>query len=68
MDAILTELKRTLPYSAPVVGDMTVARCITSCETTGYSMAGLEYVQECYCGNLFLMVVYQLQGASPIAA
>ncbi|KAM5541687.1 hypothetical protein V8D89_004668 [Ganoderma adspersum] len=30
---------------------MTVASCVSACASKGYSMAGLEYGRECYCGN-----------------
>ncbi|KAI9055302.1 hypothetical protein LZ554_000262 [Drepanopeziza brunnea f. sp. 'monogermtubi'] len=29
---------------------MTVESCLTACKTGGYSFAGLEFAQECYCG------------------
>ncbi|KAH8896901.1 WSC-domain-containing protein, partial [Thozetella sp. PMI_491] len=43
---------RTLKYyrtSSPT--DMTVEVCVAACQTQGYSVAGVEYGQECYCDN-----------------
>jgi len=31
---------------------MTVERCIDACAASGYSSAGLEFSQECWCGNI----------------
>ncbi|KAF8862211.1 glyoxal oxidase-like protein [Acephala macrosclerotiorum] len=30
---------------------MTVALCISACKTAGYTYAGIEYADECYCDN-----------------
>lgn len=30
---------------------MTVARCTSSCKATGYTLAGVEFGRECFCGN-----------------
>ncbi|RPD60379.1 WSC-domain-containing protein [Lentinus tigrinus ALCF2SS1-7] len=30
---------------------MTVASCVSTCASKGYSMAGVEYGRECYCGD-----------------
>lgn len=32
---------------------MTVEGCQVACKAAGYSVAGLEYAQECWCGNAF---------------
>ncbi|KAF9448028.1 WSC-domain-containing protein [Macrolepiota fuliginosa MF-IS2] len=32
--------------------EMTVERCIDGCEASGYTSAGMEYGQECWCGNV----------------
>jgi hypothetical protein len=43
---------RALPYGVPVVGgasNMTVAGCASACSS--YTYWGLEYSQECFCGN-----------------
>ncbi|KAI1789214.1 WSC-domain-containing protein [Ganoderma leucocontextum] len=32
---------------------MTVGSCLSTCASKGYSMAGVEYGRECYCGNSF---------------
>ncbi|KAK4227293.1 WSC-domain-containing protein [Podospora fimiseda] len=31
--------------------DMTVSKCADICHTSGYPVFGLEYYNECYCGN-----------------
>lgn len=31
--------------------EMTVERCIDHCRTSGYTIAGVEYSQQCFCGN-----------------
>ena len=33
------------------LNDLTVDSCLTMCETKGFKYAGLEYGEECYCGN-----------------
>jgi hypothetical protein len=43
---------RILTARADVNGPMTIEACQTACETAGYKLAGLEYAQECYCGNI----------------
>lgn len=45
---------RTLPNSATVPGgasNMTIENCQAACRALGYSLVGLEYAQECWCGN-----------------
>ena len=45
---------RTLQNPEPVTGgskNMTVAGCTAKCQSLGYLYAGVEYAQECYCGN-----------------
>ena len=32
--------------------NMSIANCVNACKAAGYSLAGLEYSQECYCDNL----------------
>jgi len=34
-----------------VAGLMTVEGCTSACSTNGYTFAGLEWAQECYCSN-----------------
>ena len=31
---------------------MTIANCLNVCHGAGYSLAGVEYSQECFCDNL----------------
>jgi WSC domain len=44
---------RLLPYFASDIphDDLTVQVCIERCASLGYTSAGLEYGQECYCGS-----------------
>ncbi|KAF8244032.1 WSC-domain-containing protein [Wilcoxina mikolae CBS 423.85] len=41
---------RTLPYRY-ATSTMTVPKCIDHCAARGYVIAGLEYAEECWCGN-----------------
>ena len=38
-------------YSMLNVQDMTVDKCLSACESRSYTYAGLEYGEECHCGN-----------------
>ncbi|ORY86869.1 WSC domain-domain-containing protein [Protomyces lactucae-debilis] len=40
---------RTLPDRLADVGS--VEQCVSACQAAGYSLAGLEFKHECYCGN-----------------
>ncbi|PVH75465.1 copper radical oxidase [Cadophora sp. DSE1049] len=42
---------RCLLNPVAVTGGMTVGLCVQACKTAGYSMAGIEYASECWCGN-----------------
>ncbi|KAK0545894.1 hypothetical protein OC845_004878 [Tilletia horrida] len=43
---------RTLSgYSYTDTANMTVESCVATCASKGYPWAGMEYAQECYCGN-----------------
>jgi len=33
---------------------MTVELCQAACKASGYYIAGTEYAQECWCGNVFV--------------
>ena len=47
---------RTLTYAQGVPngpGGMSVEQCTSACQAGGYTLAGVEYAQECYCGNSF---------------
>jgi glyoxal oxidase-like protein/WSC domain-containing protein len=47
---------RALPNGAAVPGGapaMTVELCQAACLDLGYTLAGVEYSQECWCGNAF---------------
>ncbi|PPR01095.1 hypothetical protein CVT26_016001 [Gymnopilus dilepis] len=41
-----------VPANAPPAVSMTVEGCIDACAAEGYTSAGLEYGQECWCGNV----------------
>ncbi|KAF7536340.1 hypothetical protein G7054_g4595 [Neopestalotiopsis clavispora] len=43
--------KRTLPWQLLYPGTLTPSQCLYQCSQFGYSAAGLEYGQECYCGD-----------------
>ena len=42
---------RVLPMQLPANSSLTVESCVGSCYAQGYSVAGMEYSTECYCGN-----------------
>ncbi|RMY71810.1 hypothetical protein D0863_04914 [Hortaea werneckii] len=42
---------RTLTGGFTWSDDMTVQHCIDYCKGEGFSLAGLEYANQCYCGN-----------------
>ena len=42
---------RILINGQPASNTMTVEKCVAACQTAGYSVAGMEYSSECYCGN-----------------
>lgn len=44
---------RTLTGYSFTSSSMTVDMCVSTCATKGYTMAGAEYANECYCGNSF---------------
>jgi hypothetical protein len=44
---------RSLPVFQASKDGMTVSDCTSSCRLAGYSLAGLEYSRECFCGDVF---------------
>ncbi|KAF2761337.1 WSC-domain-containing protein [Pseudovirgaria hyperparasitica] len=42
---------RTLPYKAVYANTNNATTCLTSCMTFGYNAGGMEYGEECYCGD-----------------
>jgi hypothetical protein len=44
---------RALTGTSTAADGMTVETCVAYCQTNGFSIAGLEYSRECYCGNSF---------------
>ncbi|KAI1097816.1 putative glyoxal oxidase [Jackrogersella minutella] len=43
--------KRTLFWALTFPGTMTPEQCLSKCASFGYAAAGLEYGDECYCGD-----------------
>lgn len=43
--------KRALDGGSTSPSDMTIESCTASCASRGFSYAGVEYGQECWCGN-----------------
>ncbi|KAH8891152.1 glyoxal oxidase like protein [Thozetella sp. PMI_491] len=43
--------KRTLFWQSFFTGTLTANQCLNLCAQYGYAAAGLEYGQECYCGD-----------------
>ncbi|KAI0555400.1 copper radical oxidase [Xylaria curta] len=42
---------RTLPWQLRFPGTLTATACLAQCSQFGYVAAGLEYGEECYCGD-----------------
>lgn len=42
---------RALNGTSTSATDMTVDKCVSFCKDAGFTMAGVEYGDECYCGN-----------------
>ncbi|PSN62989.1 WSC-domain-containing protein [Corynespora cassiicola Philippines] len=42
---------RTLSHKVAVEGYMSVSKCTAECKVRGYSLSGVEYADECFCGN-----------------
>ncbi|KAG9800887.1 WSC domain-containing protein, partial [Aureobasidium melanogenum] len=42
---------RTINAASLNTNDMTIEKCGAFCVSKGYSLFGVEYAQECYCGN-----------------
>lgn len=42
---------RALTRPAPISGGVTVEKCTAACQRFGYSHAGVEFGDECFCGN-----------------
>jgi WSC domain len=43
---------RILPVGANLASPNTPASCIAACTSMGYSIAGMEFSDECYCSNV----------------
>lgn len=55
---------RALTGSSLVSSSMTLESCTAKCASGGFTMAGLEYSTECYCGNSFVNSLGQQADAS----
>lgn len=44
-------LASTFQYGSPSTFNMTIEACVAFCNGGGYSLAGVEYGQQCFCGN-----------------
>ncbi|KAI4190389.1 MAG: hypothetical protein L6R41_000841 [Letrouitia leprolyta] len=42
---------RVIPNGQPASQTNSVAQCVNACQTAGYTVAGMEYGIECFCGN-----------------
>jgi hypothetical protein len=42
---------RILGYAVGPSATNSAANCIAACQAQGFTLAGMEYAQECYCGN-----------------
>lgn len=42
---------RVMPFQLPDNSSLTVESCVQSCYGQGYSVAGMEYSTQCFCGN-----------------
>ena len=42
---------RTLQYQQPDNNTLTVESCIAMCSSQGYTIAGMEYADQCFCDN-----------------
>jgi WSC domain len=45
---------RVLGYNNPDSDTLTVESCISQCAKLGYSVAGLEYTKQCFCGKYII--------------
>jgi hypothetical protein len=43
--------RRTLERRVPIDGGLTVAKCTAACKAANFTYAGVEFGEECYCGN-----------------
>ncbi|KAF8955639.1 WSC domain-containing protein [Flammula alnicola] len=46
---------RTLTERFDIAAGVTIESCTQECASQGFSIAGLEFGQECWCGNSFLV-------------
>ncbi|KAJ8495990.1 hypothetical protein ONZ45_g12635 [Pleurotus djamor] len=42
---------RSLPTQMSLSGGATIEKCVAACDNGGFSFAGLEYADECFCGS-----------------
>ncbi|KAJ7192355.1 hypothetical protein GGX14DRAFT_701408 [Mycena pura] len=46
-------------------GNLTIETCLNACAASGYTIAGQEFADECYCGNELLHSSRPVPGVSP---
>lgn len=51
IDGAKTLANEIFPGASPA--NMTVDLCTAGCQSAGYVLAGVEYSEQCYCGNVF---------------
>ncbi|PPQ69995.1 hypothetical protein CVT26_013283 [Gymnopilus dilepis] len=61
---------RALPHSAVTTpaplprGNLTVQACISACESQGFTIAGVEFGAECFCGNAIASTSHPITNCS----
>jgi len=64
---------RALPHNAVDLhpslkrGNLTLEACVNACSAAGFLLAGLEFADECYCGNVLEHNSQPIPGCSPNA-
>ncbi|KDR68895.1 hypothetical protein GALMADRAFT_77936, partial [Galerina marginata CBS 339.88] len=56
---------RTLLERFTISGGVTIESCTTQCAAAGFNISGLEFGQECWCGNVFALPVTNI--AAPLS-
>ncbi|KIJ40733.1 hypothetical protein M422DRAFT_68498 [Sphaerobolus stellatus SS14] len=48
-------------------GNLTIEACVNACNASGFKLAGVEFADECYCGNELLHNSQPISSCAPIA-
>jgi hypothetical protein len=48
----VNETRRTFPWQIMLEAENSVEKCLSQCAKFGYPAGGLEYGNECYCGDV----------------